>query len=96
MLAGLQPDAAPLLTVNEYVLVTVGVAVAIAVNAVYPPGPVQEKAVAPPTGVAVKVTVPVPQRGPLFITVAVGIGFTLTVVSDTVLGKQPALLTVNE
>ena len=77
-------------------VVTVGVAVAVAVNAVYPPGPVHENPVAPPNGVAVSVTVPVPHNGPLFDALAVGIGLTDTTVVDTVDGKQPALLTVNE
>ena len=75
---------------------TVGVAVGAATNAVYPPGPVHENEVAPPAGVAVNVTVPVPHSGPLLLTVAVGIGFTDTVVVYTVAGKQPELLTVNE
>lgn len=92
---GLQPDAAPLLTVNEYVLVIVGDTTGFCAAEVNPPGPVHEKIVAPPEGVAVSVTVPT-QIGPLFVGAADGIGFTVTIVVNTVVGKQPALLTVNE
>ena len=75
-MAGLQPGA---LTVNEYVLVIVGIAVTTADADEIRFGPVQEYPVVPPPGTAVSVTVPTLHIGPLLETVAVGL-FTVTVV----------------
>ena len=81
-------------------LVIVGVAVGLAAVAEDRLGPLHEYMVAPPAGVAVSVTVPPLQMGPLLVGAAVGVAFTVTLVVYTVAGAQPGLplpsLTVSE
>ena len=78
---GVQPERPPLLTVNEYVLVTVTVSAGFCIEEVKPPGPDHTKALAPPPGFAVNVTDPPPlQTGPLLVGAATGVGFTVTTV----------------
>ena len=99
LVAGEQPDAPPLLTVNEYVLVTVGVAVGFCAVVEDKLGPLQVYDVAPPAGLAVRFTMPPLQIGPLFVGEAVGLALTVTVVVYLVAGLQPGApppLTVNE
>jgi hypothetical protein len=87
---GTQPDAAvPLVTVNEYVLVTVGVAVGLASVEEERFGPLHEYTVVLPPGFAVSVTVPPSHIGPLFVGAAVGVALTVTVVVYIVVGAQP-------
>ena len=96
---GAQPDALMLLTVSEYVLVTVGVAVGFCAVVELRLLPLHTNDVAPPAGLAVRLTVPPLQIGPSFEGAAVGVGLTVTVVVYTVTGAQPdalILLTVNE
>ena len=81
IVAGLQPDPAPLLTVSEYVVVTVGVAVGLASVAEDKLAPLQEYIEAPPDGFANKLTVPPLQIVPLFVGAAVGDGLTVTTVT---------------
>ena len=96
IVAGLQPG---ILTVNEYVLVTVGVAVGFCAVVDDKFDPLHKYPVTPPEGVAVSVTVATLQIGPLLDTTAVGL-LTVTVVVYTVVGLQPEtpplLLTVSE
>ena len=57
--AGEQPGCVlPSLTVSEYTLVAVGVAVGLAAVALYDDGPLHAYVLAPSAGLAVKVTVP--------------------------------------
>jgi hypothetical protein len=78
---GEQPEiAVPLVTVSEYVLVTVGVAVGFSVVAEDKPGPLQANVVAPSAGLAVKFTVPPLQMYPLLVGAAEGGVLTVTVV----------------
>lgn len=79
MVVGLQPDAAvPLVTVSEYTLVVVGVAVGLATTADDRFGPLHEYVLAPPDGLAVSVTVPPLHIGPSLVGAAVGIALTVT------------------
>ena len=48
----------------------------------------------PPEGTAVRFTVPPTHIGPLLLTVAVGLGLTITVVAYTVAGLHPDALMV--
>jgi len=94
MVTGLQPDAPPLLTVSEYVLVTVGVAVGFWSVVDDRFAPLQLYIVVPPDGTAVRFTVPPIHIGPLLLTAAVGIGLTVTVVVPLAVQPDPAVLTV--
>jgi hypothetical protein len=81
MVAGAQPAAPlPSVTVSEYTEVTVGVAVGLATVVDDNDGPLQEYTLAPPNGLAVRVTVPPTQIGPLLVGVAAGDGLTVTLV----------------
>lgn len=96
---GLQPEPV-LLTVTEYVLVTVGVAVGLAAVADDKFGPLHAYTVVPvpPVAFAVSVTAPPLHIGPLLVGAAVGAASTVTVVVYTVPGLQPKpwLVTVTE
>ncbi len=94
--AGAQPEPT-LLTVSEYVVVTVGVITGFCNAEVVPFEPVQLHAVAL-LELALSVAVPPTQIAPLFVApLEVGTGLTVTVVKYIVLGLQPlpVLLTVN-
>ena len=87
---GVQPASlVPLVTVSEYTDVTVGVAVGLATVVDDNDGPLHEYVVVLPPGLAVNVTVPPLQIGPLFVGAAVGVVFTVTEVVYTVAGAQP-------
>jgi hypothetical protein len=91
--AGAQPGCVePSVTVSEYTLVTVGVAVGAATTDDDNDEPLQLYVVAPPAPFAVNVTVPPLQIGPLFVGAAVGVALTDTDVVYTVAGAQPASL----
>lgn len=93
---GLHPGLPlPSVTVKEYVVVTVGVAVGFCKVELKLPGPVHDQ-VAAPVEFAFKVTVPPAHTVPLFVGAATGTAFTVTTVVYTVPGEQLALLTVNE
>ena len=78
---GVQPDVpALLLTVNEYVLVTVGVAVGFCAVVDDNAGPLHKYISVLPPGFAVKVTDADKHIGPLLVGDAVGKPFTVTVV----------------
>jgi hypothetical protein len=70
----------PLVTVSEYVLVTVGVADGLASVDEDRFGPLHEYVFAPPPGLAVSATVPPLQIGLLLVGVATGTALTVTVV----------------
>ena len=85
-----------LLTISEYVVVTVGVAVGFCKLEVKPSDPTQLHAVAL-LECALKLTIPPLQIRPLFVApLDIGRGLTVTVVRYTVPGLQPlpTLLTV--
>ena len=91
--AGAQPGCVePSVTVSEYTLVTVGVAVGAATTDDDKDEPLQLYVDAPPAPFAVSVTVPPLQIGPLFVGAAVGVTLTDTDVVYTVDGAQPASL----
>lgn len=75
---GLQPEPVAL-TVNEYVVVTVGTSVGFCPAELNPSEPVQDHEVAP-VEFAFSVTVPLEQIGPLLVGAAEGITFTVTTV----------------
>jgi hypothetical protein len=77
MVAGAQ---LPSLTVSEYTVVTEGVAVGLATVVADNEGPLHEYALAPPDGLAVRVTVPPAQTVPLLVGAAEGDGVTVTTV----------------
>lgn len=90
---GLQPgNAVPLVTVREYVLVMVGVAVGLATAAEDRLGPLHEYALALPPGLALKVTDDPEHIGLVFVGAAVGTAFTLMVTPLVV--EQPAAVAV--
>ena len=90
----------PSVTVSEYTLVTVGVAVGLATTDDDNDEPLQLYVVAPSAPLAVNVTVPPLQIGPLLDGAAVGVALTVTEVVYTVAGEHPASavpsLTVSE
>jgi hypothetical protein len=76
---GEQPGCVlPSVTVTEYMLVLVGVAVGFSALLDDSDVPLQLNVVAPPDGVAVSVTVPPAHIGPLFTGAATGLAFTVT------------------
>jgi hypothetical protein len=98
---GTQPEAlVPLVTISEYVLVTVGVAVGFCVVEDDRFGPLHEYVLVLPPGFAVRFTVPPLHTGLLLVGAAVGVELTVTLVVYTVLGAQPdaavPFVTVNE
>lgn len=91
--AGLHPDLPlPSVTVSEYTLVVVGVAVGFWAVADDRPAPLHVYTDAPLAGLAVRLTVPPAHIGPLLAGVAVGALFTVTEVVYIVDGAQPGWL----
>jgi hypothetical protein len=91
----------PSLTVNEYTCVPVeGVAVGLAAVVLTKEEPLQLYVLAPPDGLAVRVTDTPLQIGPLLVGAAIGVALTVTDVVYTVDGEQPLSVvpsdTVNE
>jgi hypothetical protein len=82
----------PSVTVSEYTLVVVGVALGFSVLLDDSDVPLQLNVFAPPDGVAVSVTVPPAHIGPLFIGAATGLAFTVTDVVYISVGAQPGWL----
>ena len=77
---GLHPgNPLPFVTVREYTVVTVGVAIGFWAVVEANPGPLQLYSFAPPNGFANRFTVLPAQIGPLFVGTAKGNEFTITV-----------------
>ncbi len=90
----------PFVTVKEYTVVTVGVAVGLGTEPDDKPTPLHENTVAPPDALAFSVALPPLHIGPLLVGAAAGALFTDTEVVYTVDGLHPGFtdpsVTVNE